>query len=168
MTYIQLTSNSPQLSAYYRGIARRLPQVLDQAVYESALQAQQMFKDTTATWTHQPSFEIEHENTGRWSVSTDDQIYQWVDQGTRAHVIRARNAPLLRFTVPFTSKTVPRWIGSRPGSRGNQWVSKKQVQHPGTKPREFRRIISQRAQGPTVARLREALKQATYGPSIGL
>ncbi len=168
MTYIQLTSNSPQLSAYYRGIARKMPQVLDQAVYESALQAQQMFKDTTATWTHQPSFEIDHEGTGRWSVATDDQIYHWVDQGTSAHVIRARNAPLLVFRVPFTAKTMPRFIGSRPGSRGDQWVSKKQVMHPGTKPREFRRIIAQRAQQPTLARLREALKQATYGAGTGL
>ena len=168
MTYIQLTSNSLRLSAYFRGLARKMPQVLDAAVYQSAVEAQAMFGTTTATWTHQPSFEIEHEGTGRWGVKTDDPIYHWVSEGAEPHVIKARNVTYLRFRVPFTAKTRPRVIDSFAGSRGDQWVSKREVHHPGTKPREFRRIIAQRAQAPTLARLREALKEATYGGGFGL
>ncbi len=168
MTYIQLTSNSPQLSAYFQRVARQMPNVLDDAVYQSALMAQQMFRDTTATWNHQPSFEISHEGTGRWSVKTGDTIYHYVDAGTVPHIIRARNAAMLRFRVPSTPKTKPRVIGSFAGSVGNQWVSKKEVHHPGTKPREFRRIISQRAQAPTLARLREALKRAINQEAVGI
>ncbi len=168
MTYIQLTSNSPQLSAYLQRVARAMPNVLDDAVYQSALMAQQMFRDTTATWQHQPSFEINHEGTGRWSVKTGDTIYHYVDAGTVPHIIRARNVAMLRFRVPSTPKTKPRVIGSFAGSVGNQWVSKKEVHHPGTKPREFRRIIAQRAQAPTLARLRAALKQAINQEAVGI
>lgn len=168
MTYIQLTSNSPRLSAYLQRVARQLPTVLDEAVHQSALEAQQMFQETTATWTHQPTFDVEHENTGRWGVRTDDKIYRYVDMGTRLHTITARNAPYLRFTVPFGAKTKPRVIASYAGSRGDQWVSKKSVHHPGITARQFSRIIHERAQAPTANRLRAALKQATYGPGAGL
>lgn len=168
MTYIQLTSNSPKLSAWLRDVARQLPDVLDEAVHQSALDARQMFGATTQTWQHQPTFEISRENTGRWSISTDDPIYHYVDAGTPPHVIRARNVAYLKFTVPFTPKTKPRVISSFRGSRGDQWVSKKSVQHPGIRAREFSRIIAQRAQAPTANRLRAALKQTIAGSGAGL
>lgn len=169
MTYIQITSNSPQLSAYFQRVARQLPEVLDEAVRQSALDAQTMYQTTVATWTHQPTFVLQHENTGRWGIKTDSEIYGYVDKGTPPHEIVARRAPLLRFTVPFTAKTKPRFIASYAGSRGDQWVSKKSVHHPGTKARQFSQIIQQRAQAPTANRLRAALKQAIYsGSGAGL
>ena len=168
MTYIQLTSNSPRLSAWLQGVARQLPNVLDEAVHQSALEAQTMFQATTATWRTQPSFELQHERTGRWGVKTDSDVYKWVDRGTKRHPIAARNAPYLVWHTPFTAKTTPNVIASASGSYGNVWHSAKQVMHPGTKPRNFSRIISKQAQGPTVARLRAALKQATYGSGAGL
>lgn len=168
MTYIQLTSNSPRLSAYLRNVARQLPQVLDEAVQQSAVEAQQMFQSTTDTWTHQPTFQIVRENVARWSVKTDDRIYHFVDMGTAPHIITARNAPYLKFTVPFRAKTKPRTIASYQGSRGDQWVTKKSVYHPGVTARQFSRIIHERAQAPTANRLRAALRQATYGPGAGI
>ncbi len=168
MTYIQLTSNSPKISAWLRGVARQLPDVLDEAVRQSALQAQKMFEATTQTWNRQPTFEIDRENTGRWSIKTDNEIYHYVDAGTKPHIIQARHVAYLKFTVPFTPKTKPRVISSFRGSRGDQWVSKKRVQHPGIRAREFSRIIAQRAQAPTANRLRQALKQAAAGSGAGL
>ena len=44
---------------------------------------------------------------------------QWVNDGTRPHVIRARNAKFLRFTV------------------GGVVMFRRSVMHPGTKPRKF-------------------------------
>lgn len=168
MTYIQLTSNSPRLSAWLRGVARQLPDVLDEAVHQSALEAQQMFNATTATWQHQPTFEVERENTGRWHVRTDDPIYHYVDAGTPPHIITARNVAYLKFTVPSTPKTKPRFITSFAGSRGNQWVQKRSVQHPGIKARQFSQIIAQHAQAPTANRLRAALKKTIAGSGAGL
>jgi hypothetical protein len=168
MTYIQITSNSGQLSAYLLRVVRQLPEVLDEAVRESAVEAQTMYGATVATLRTQPTFELQHEGTGRWGIKTDSEIYGYVDKGTPPHEIVARRAPYLRFTVPFSPKTKPRFIVSYAGSRGEQWVSKKSVHHPGTKARQFSQIIQQRAQAPTANRLRAALKQATYGSGAGI
>ena len=168
MTYIQITSSSSQLSAYLQRVKRQLPEVLDDAVRISAVEAQSMFASTTGTWMHQPTFVLQHEGTGRWGIKTDDQIYKWVDLGTKAHVITARNAPYLVFRWPSKPKTQPNVLASYMGARGDQWARKKSVHHPGTKPRNFSRNIQKQAQGPTVARLRAALKQATYGSGAGL
>lgn len=159
MTYIQLTSNSPRLSAYLRRVARQLPQVLDEAVHQSTLEAQQMFQATTATWTHQPTFEIAHENTGRWGVKTDDKIYHFLDMGTRV-----RYATMSK---DWKSKTTPRVISSGSGAGRMVFVSRKHPR-PGITARQFSRIIHERAQAPTANRLRAALKQATYGPGAGI
>lgn len=167
MTYIQLTSNSPQLSAYLQRVARTMPNVLDDAVYQSALMAQQMFQSTTATWAHKPTFEINHEGTGRWGIKTDDPIYNWVSEGTPRHEIKARRAPFLVFSWPSRAKTAPGVIGSTAGERGGRWARKKVVMHPGIKPREFRRIIAARAQLPTRFRLQDALERAIHETASG-
>lgn len=168
MTYIQITSNSPRLSAYFRRVARQLPNTLDEAVRQSALDAQAMFGATIATWKHQPTFEMQHEATGRWGIKTDSEIYHWVDVGTPPHTIAAKNVAYLKFTVPFSPKTKPRYITSFAGSRGDHWVSKRSVQHPGIRARQFSQIIAQRAQAPTANRLRAALKAAINSEAVGL
>lgn len=168
MTYIKITSNSPKVSAYFQRVARDLPNVLDAATQQTAIEAQQMFQSTTGTWKHQPTFAINKEATGRWGVGTDDPIYHFVDAGTRPHVIEARRVPYLRFTVGGSAKTKPRNITSFAGSRGDQWVSKKRVNHPGITAREFSRTIHSRVMEGAANRLRAALRQAIAGPGVGL
>ena len=168
VTYIQLTSNSPKLSAYFRGVARQMPQVLDDEVYKSTYAAQQLFFQTVETWQTKPTFEIKHEGTARWSVSTDDPRYRWIDEGTPARTITVRQAPFLVFKWPSSAKTRPSAIGSGPGYRGYYWASKKSVNYPGIRPRYFRRQIYQLAQGPTLAALREALRKAINQEAVGL
>ena len=165
---LTITSNSTKVSARYRRIARKLPGALDDGVHELAQEALGLYQKTTATWKRQPTFEAQHRSTGRWTVGTDDRIYGWVDQGTRPHIITARNALVLRFTVPFTAKTKPRHITSYAGSRGNQWVSKRSVQHPGTQARHFSKTIHDRVQQRAANKLRAKLLEATSGPGVGL
>lgn len=55
----------------------------------------------------------------RLEVFTDVQYAVYVHDGTRAHIIRPRNARVLRFTV------------------GGQVVYARVVHHPGTRPRPF-------------------------------
>lgn len=170
MTYLQLTSNSPRLSAWLRDVARQLPDVLDEAVHQSALDAQQMYQKTTATWNTQPTFEVERENTGRWAVRTDDPRYGWIDKGTRAHYIplSPKSDGFLTFRWPSSPKTKVNVISSFRGSPGSKWARKKQVWNKGIKARGFSRIIAQRAQAPTANRLRAALRQAVTGSGAGL
>ena len=80
--------------------------------------AETEFKKTTATWRRKPDFIIKRASGSKLeaSVYTTDEIYGYVVRGTRAHIITPKRAPALRFQTGFTSKTIPRKIGSR--SRG--------------------------------------------------
>lgn len=103
-----------------------------------------LFKATTATWKHQVKFKINRTKDGR-TITTSDKIYGKMDLGTKRHIIRARRAPMLVFRAGgFKAKTKVRVLSSFRGSPGQNWVSKKQVKHPGTKARQFSAIIGER------------------------
>lgn len=159
VTYIQLTSNSPRLSAYLRNVARQLPQVLDEAVHQSALDGLGMWQSVEATWTTKSEFVIQHEGTGRWGIKTDDPRVKWLDKGTSVRYAL--------MSKDWRSKTKPGYITSYQGAGHMVFVSRKHPR-PGITARQFSRIIHERAQAPTANRLRAALKQATYGPGAGI
>ena len=108
---------------------------------------------TTQTWTNRPTFTVE---TTKWYerlISTDSTIYLYVTGGTRPHVIRAKNAQYLAFQGgPYSAKTSPRIIASKPGGPSGPTVYRQEVQHPGTQAREFEKTISDkwRKQWPTI------------------
>lgn len=165
---IVLQSNLAEVSARYRRMARNLPGVVDGALQSLARdEGIPAFQNTTRTWTHKPTFTVEKTTRG-WAINTDSQIYQWVDQGTRPHVITAKNALLLKFPGPYQPKTKPNVIGSFAGGRGRVWVSKRTVQHPGTEARNFRDIIMRRLQARAASRVREAIDQSAWGSGAGL
>lgn len=79
-------------------------------------------------------------------TGTDLQVnkFVWGDKGTRPHVIKAKNAPLLKFKTQFTPKTTPGTLASRAGSSSPPWASKKVVNHPGTKARGWSELALRR------------------------
>lgn len=81
---------------------------------------------------------VEHRMTGEAEgvVEATAQHAASVDDGSRPHVIAARNAPLLRFR-----------------GRNGQWVSKASVNHPGAKAQPF--------SAKTAAAVEDALLLAT-------
>lgn len=107
---------------------------------------------TTRTWSaaNKPSFKIERKNLLR-VIATGSQIYQWVDEGTRAHTITAtrvnpktgRIMPLM-FGVPYRAKTTPGVIGSKSGGAGPNVAAALSVQHPGTRARNFVEVIGKK------------------------
>jgi hypothetical protein len=107
----------------------------------SALAVKVDFEVTSQTWKHQPSFTIKA-SPGERVISTADEIYGYVDQGTRPHVIRPRAGKRLRFSPGGRAKTSPGQIRSGSGARGSGVVWAKQVNHPGTKARNFSKAIA--------------------------
>lgn len=102
------------------------------------------FGVTQQTWKHKAEFAITSPSQYEREVSTDDDIYRFVNDGTRAHPI-APHGKVLVFNTPFQSKTLPRSIASRAGSVGATTViTRKPVQHPGTAAREFDKVIAQK------------------------
>lgn len=95
------------------------------------------FEATANTWSDAPAFRIERPDDYTRIVSTDHEVWGMLDEGTRAHTIRARNARVLRFQTGFRAKTRPGVLGSSGGGASGPAVTARQVQHPGTAPRRW-------------------------------
>lgn len=121
--------------------ARKLARAKKNALEGAAKGALIDFKVTAQTWSHKPSFAIEAPNDNERIVGTNDDIYGYVDEGTRAHVIVARGKTLA-FPSGYKAKTRPRVIGSSGGGGKGATVFTKRVQHPGTDAREFSETIA--------------------------
>jgi len=116
----------------------KLSRALTNAMNGVAKDIQIDFKVTTQTWKHKPDFPITSPAEYTRRVATDDEIYGYVNDGTRPHVILPKKpGGRLRFNTPFTSKTLPSQIMSRPGSTGANTIFSRGVQHPGTEARTF-------------------------------
>lgn len=63
--------------------------------------------------------------------------FRWTDEGTRPHVIRAKKKPFLRFQTGHQPKTTPGGRFGGPGTATGPWRTTKQVNHPGTEPRNI-------------------------------
>lgn len=122
------------------------PQKLARAVANgldgAAKGALEDFKVTTQTWTHQPDFDIQEPSADRRVVGTNDDIYSYVTEGTKPHVIVAHGKALAFPGGGFRPKSRPRYIGSNKGSKGGAVIFRPRVQHPGTAPREFEQAIA--------------------------
>lgn len=123
--------------------AKAYARAIENTLTQSALAAKADFGVTTQTWKHKPKFDIDSKEGAR-VVGTNDEIYQYVDEGTRAHEIRARNAKRLAFRRGYSAKTSPRSISSRAGGGSGDWAYAKVVRHPGTRAREFADTIAKK------------------------
>jgi hypothetical protein len=101
------------------------------------------FDVTTQTWRSRPTFTIASPSEFVREISTDDDVYAMLNEGTQPHVIRPHGR-ILKFTVPFRSKTVPGKIYSRQGSKGNTPVVARVVHHPGTAARYWNKVIKEK------------------------
>ena len=102
------------------------------------------FKVTTQTWEHKPGFSTDASQDDRRIVGTDDEIYGYVNDGTRPHVITA-HGKALAFQGGYRAKTRPHVIGSGGGASGPT-VYRQRVMHPGTQPRSFDKAIAEKWQ----------------------
>ena len=108
------------------------------------------FGATTETWTRQVNFETTYKDSKTSAsviVATDDEIYRYVNDGTKAHIIRPKNGGILRFPGGYTAKTSPGTIGSSAGGSFGASVVARVVRHPGTKARKFDEAILKKWQG---------------------
>jgi hypothetical protein len=163
-----ITGNLTKVSARYQRIARKMPQAVQRGFEVLADEAIAMHYKTTRTWKKEhPKFYWKHTAHGI-AIMTDSQIYQWVDAGTKPHIIRAVNAPMLSFRYPYKSATKPRVIGSTNASVGKNWARKFEVHHPGTKPRHFTDEIATRVQKRAANVMRAELDKVINSEAVGL
>lgn len=117
---------------------------------------------TTRTWKHKVLFTIKIDKSGGGEVTvyTDNEIYGYVNYGTKPHIIRPRNAKRLAFYTPFKAKTRVRFLGSGNGLRGKNLVLSQEVHHPGTEAREWDVVIAEKWQPVHAAKMKRRIEQA--------
>lgn len=134
------------------------------------------FQKTTATWEHKVEFDsaIGLKGPGpEMVVGTGDEIYRYVNDGTRAHAIEAgiytgkSRAKALRFYSKHRAKTRPRTIASYRGYRGGKVLYRPRVWHPGTKARQFDKVLQKRWQPRFKRRMEQAMKRAAQRSGHG-
>lgn len=144
MPNIRLTPILPKLPK-----ASEFRQAFEKAALKTANLVERDLKSTTRTWTHQPKFSVNILPTNvdyTIIAGTDDEIYSYVDAGTRPHPIRPKRSKYLRFTSGYRSKTRVNIIGSREGGSFGDEVFSKGVNHPGFAGRNFLAQIARRRQ----------------------
>lgn len=124
---------------------KKLSRVVENALSSAALGVKADFGVTTQTWKHKPRFTIIRK-TGERVISTGDKVYQYVDMGTRAHVIRSKGRKPLAFKTGYRAKTSPGRIASTSGGASGPSVFARAVRHPGTKARKFSETIAKKWQ----------------------
>lgn len=121
-----------------------------------------MLQETTATWRGtKPRFRvIEKVSPQELSVEVipsgaGAQKWNWLEEGTRAHIIRPRNrSGRLFFRTGFKPKTKVGKLKSGRGRQGKTLAVAKQVRHPGTKPRLWRQVVWRKRNRPLLRKLR--------------
>jgi hypothetical protein len=123
------------------------------------------FLKTTATWKRKPEFSniLTVSNTMiRFLVETSDEIYGYVDKGTRPHVIEGN--PVLSFMWggkgSYKAKTRVRVLGSSGGGSSGDRVAFASVQHPGFEGRQFEDEILKKHEPLLWTRINRAFKNA--------
>jgi hypothetical protein len=107
---------------------------------DAAEDAEKDIRKTTATWKHDVAIEVKERSDG-YSITVNDDVWNMLDKGTRAHRIIARKAKRLRFAGGFTPKTRPGFIGSQSGGSSGGPQFAQGVNHPGTTARGWSKLI---------------------------
>jgi len=124
-----------------------------------ALEIKKDLEGLVSTWKHKPKFTIGRVLATR-TVGTNDKIFEYVDEGTRPHIIRPVKAKALRFNTKFKSKSVPNRFIARPGASSPPVAYAQVVHHPGTQARGFIKLVSKRSQARVGRRFQTAINKA--------
>lgn len=66
----------------------------------------------------------------------------WLDLGTKAHEIRAKNAPTLAFPTIYKAGSTPNSLNTRRKSSGGPMAFAPVVHHPGTEARNWSKLLA--------------------------
>lgn len=127
-------------------VQKRIPQRLSIAVHASLSDMQVKANKTVSDWSDKPRFERELTIkpdliSGRLVVKGSEAAalhFMWTDQGTKAHIIRPKKAPMLKFQTGYAARTAPvakSQVGD--GKATGAHVQTLVVLHPGTDARQF-------------------------------
>lgn len=139
---------------------------IEKAALKTARLAEQDLKATVRTWVHKPDFSVNvlpTDNPYTIVAGTDDPIYNYVDAGTKAHVIRPKRSKYLRWNSGYRAKTRPNILNSREGGASGAAMYATVVHHPGTKARNFLTTMQKRRQKTFEQEISAAIAKVVRG-----
>ena len=116
-------------------------------------------KKATAAWKTPLELELDDDN-GSVTISTDDDRYKWVDEGTKPHEIRPVRAKVLRFT---SGSGVRSEIARRKakGARRDVGVTyATSVSNPGIRPRSITERVMANRRPRILSSVDDAIEEA--------
>lgn len=129
-------------------VRKEIEDTIDTKVKPALIKSHEL---VVAKWEHKPKFSsrkyIKPDSIAVNIFATGDnaKIWGYVNDGTKPHVIRAKNAPLLKFRTGYSPKTLAKPARTVPsgGTASGPWVSKVAVNHPGNEARNFTNEIAE-------------------------
>lgn len=122
------------------------------------------FEVTTYTWNKRPKFQrlvSVGPNSVDILVGTDDEIYKYVDEGTKRHFVAPKNAPALAWQTGYKPKTVSgKMIAQAGGAFGPYAFDAKGHFVSGIKARKFTKTIQKMWDKKFKTRMEKAMKEA--------
>ena len=143
-----------------------LERMLFKAVQDSAQESKRQFEKTVKTWNNKADFEILEDSSDLEAiVGTNDQRWQWIDQGTKKDypIPQKAGAKTLRFNSKFSPKTKVKKFASVKGSSSPPVAFRKKVIHPGIKARGWSDIEQKRAQKRLTSAVNAVLRKIAKG-----
>lgn len=129
-----------------------LLEALTEGLTEVGEEMKATYEGLVAPWSNPPKFEILVEARGELSVvvGTNDQIFQWVNDGTAPHVITPRpenKTGRLHYQTTFTPMTQRGFlVTNASGGKSGPWAHPARVFHPGVEPRNFDQQVAEEFQ----------------------
>lgn len=143
--FLTINAVVPKARALKALDSRIVARTIDIAFRDGAEKVQEDFGKTVETWNTAVVFLISRPDLDTAEIKVAPghpaKIYGYVDQGTKAHAIRARNVPYLRIPRTFVLKTKPGRLQSVAGERSDDAYFRREVWHPGIKARKFTKTI---------------------------
>lgn len=131
---------------------------------EAEKQMHELYQQTVETWDTEIRFvgEVSEEGDILYAaVYTGQKEYAWVHEGTKPHKIKPKKpGGVLAFAGTYTAKTVPGVIQSRQGGPQGDMIFTKEVNHPGTKGRNFTEAIKKQFQPIFTQLMEQAIREA--------
>lgn len=149
MIFVGFESNVSKVAGEFELFGRDLDNAMEAAGKQIGRYILGYYHAVTMTWNHKPKFDMEMETADGLvsvAVGTDDDIFRYVDEGTRPHIIRAKPGGILAFQSGYNAKTQPGSLTSKAGGAFGPFVFAQEVRHPGTRARGFTAEITRRTE----------------------
>ena len=136
---------------------------LVKAAEQAADDIEKDFQYTVMTWNHQPKFEklVSVDSDGiAVIVGTDDEIYGYVNDGTKDHYVAPVHAKALRFRPIYVAKTSPGSMVAKRGGSSGDYVYSRGHMVSGIKARKFDKRIEKEWNKKYKRRMEKAMRDA--------